>query len=247
MNGSIHRLSQKPISNQSQSLQNISWNKVKKFGFSKSTHQFNISHKYLETLSSHPHLWLQQRFKDYHHPLTSHQLIFHKNKFKKKKKKRISKLADEQNPSIISPLFSFFSFFLKMMPSVSSTNSSFLISRSQGNFQLLFFSGWILYKALFGSVFLFYIQATATVLDGFLVGWAVVAFCLRAFLEEGIIHLFSLASTSSSNSICSCLHSWLQNGVFPLYMNISLFWPSCFRQRKQDSRKWDDPWLYWSP
>lgn len=35
--------------------------------------------------------------------------------------------------------------------------------------------------------------------------------------EEETFHLLSLAS---SISICSCLHSWLQNGVFPLQKKI---------------------------
>lgn len=197
----------------------MSWNKVKKFGFSKSTHQFNLLHKYLETSSSHPHLWLQQRFKDLpsssYIPINSSSIKINSNQ---KKKNRISILADEQNPSIICPLFSFFFFFSEN--DALCFQYKFLIPNQQKSWEFCscYFSlAEYLYKALFGSVFLFYIQATATVLDGFLVGSAVVVvFCLRAFLEEGIFHLFSLASTPSSNSICSCLHSWLQNGVFPL-------------------------------
>lgn len=34
--------------------------------------------------------------------------------------------------------------------------------------------------------------------------------------QEDSLHLFSSAS---SISICSCLHSWLQNGVFPLQIH----------------------------
>ena len=52
--------------------------------------------------------------------------------------------------------------------------------------------------------------------------------------EEDTFQLFSLAS---SNSICSCLQSLLQNGVFPLYMKMSELFPSDFLQRKQASRK----------
>lgn len=50
--------------------------------------------------------------------------------------------------------------------------------------------------------------------------------------------LFQLFSFASSISICSCLHSLLQNGVSPLYMKMSVLNPRGLLQRKQDWRKW---------
>lgn len=42
-------------------------------------------------------------------------------------------------------------------------------------------------------------------------------FVLCVFFEDFLEESFHFLSLASSISICSCLHSWLQNGVFPLH------------------------------
>jgi len=49
--------------------------------------------------------------------------------------------------------------------------------------------------------------------------------------EEEEEDTFQFLSLASSNSICSCLQSLLQNGVSPLYMKMSELFPSDFLQR----------------
>lgn len=86
-------------------------------------------------------------------------------------------------------------------------------------------------------------HATETLLDrtDFLESNSFLAsvFCPAVFDDLFEEESFGLLSLASSISICSCLHSWLQNGVFPLYIKMSLLWLSGLLQREQESRKWD--------
>jgi hypothetical protein len=63
-------------------------------------------------------------------------------------------------------------------------------------------------------------------------------FFLKAFIEEERLQFFSLAS---SVSICSCLHSSLQNGVSPLQIQTKL--PSFNRNNKGNKIKINAPQL----
>lgn len=81
------------------------------------------------------------------------------------------------------------------------------------------------------------IQATTTVPVREVLLWVLEFLLVSDFLRD-LLDIFQLFSFASSNSICSCLHSLLQNGVFPLYMYMSVLYPRDFLQRKQASRKW---------
>ena len=110
------------------------------------------------------------------------------------------------NPIIISHHI-----YTKSNPnSLRSPSSHFLISKRDFNLIIHNFFFFPIVKSIY---------ATTRVAVCTLV---LVDFLLDSFDFLDTFHLFSLAS---SISICSCLHSWLQNGLFPLkkqrYIHIS--------------------------